>query len=58
MRLVIEYILCYSSAFGLGFIAGAGAMMLLQKRDRRRQAVINKRMNHMRRDYGRKKYYG
>ena len=31
MQLVIEYILCYSTAFGLGFVAGAGILMIIQK---------------------------
>lgn len=31
MQLVIEYILCYSTAFGLGFVAGAGVIMFMQK---------------------------
>jgi len=31
MQLVIEYILCYSTAFGLGLIAGVGIVYFIQK---------------------------
>ena len=58
MRLAIEYILCYSSAFGLGFIACVGTLMLLQRNDQRRQAILDQRMKHIRRDNSRRKTYG
>lgn len=28
MRVILEYIVCYSSAFGLGMLCGAGMMSL------------------------------
>jgi len=56
MQLAIEYILCYSVAFGLGFIMGVGTVILLQSNDRRRQAIVDKRMKQIRRDNGRKNY--
>jgi len=31
MQLVFEYILCYSTAFGLGLIAGVGVVLFIQK---------------------------
>jgi hypothetical protein len=31
MQLVIEYILCYSTAFGLGLVAGIGVGLFIQK---------------------------
>ena len=56
MHLVIEYILCYSVAFGGGIIMGVGTVLLLQSNDRRRQAIVDKRMKQIRRDNGRKNY--
>jgi len=56
MRLAIEYILCYSTAFGLGFIVGVGTLMLLQRRDHQRQAIIERRMKQIRRDNSRRRY--
>lgn len=56
MRLAIEYIICYSAAFGLGFVAGVGTLVLLQRRDQRKHAIIEKRMNQIRRDNSRRKY--
>jgi hypothetical protein len=58
MRLAIEYILCYSSAFGLGFIAGIVTFMLLHNRERRRLAIMEQRMRHVRRDNNRRRNYG
>jgi len=57
MQLAIEYILCYSVAFGVGFIIGVGTLLLLQSNDRRRQAIIDKRMKQIRRDNNRR-YHG
>jgi len=56
MQLAIEYILCYSVAFGAGFIIGVGTILLLQINDRRRQTIIDKRVKQIRRDNGRKNY--
>jgi hypothetical protein len=55
MRLAIEYILCYSIAFGLGFIAGVGTLMILQRQDHRRQLIMDRRISQIRRDNGRRK---
>ena len=56
MDLAIEYILCYSTAFLLGAIAGGLVVGYYYTERQCKHEIVAQRMKHIRRDNGRKKY--
>lgn len=56
MQLAIEYMLCYSGAFGVGFLIGLGTAVILHHREQRKHEILSKRMKQIRRDNGRRNY--
>jgi len=56
MEIVIEYILCYSTAFLLGAFAGGLAVGYYYTEHQRKQGILEQRMKQIRRDNGRRKH--
>lgn len=48
--MILDYILCYGASFGLGMGCATVLIYLITEQRNHKQAILNKRINQLRRD--------